>query len=174
MNTDLDQDLYRDGIDIATAAAWINQQLASSWAACWHEHLPAITALHKRVGEPAYGLYNRELFAPVQARLDAAGLVCRPALPGTLPLSEEDWGPEDHRERRMWTLLHDPNGSPMGAVVTRFFHDHTRLRLPAPPTVVAVSEVDHDRIRQIVLQDPSMWPRSLPGPAAGNARPVTR
>ncbi len=117
-----------------------------------------ISEAYQRMGEPAYGLYNRELFAPIQARLSAAGLLCKPPLPGTLPLSEEDWGPEDHRERRMWTLLHDERGTRIGAIVTRFFHDHTQLRLPEPPTAVGLSEVGHDQIRQIVVQDPTTWP----------------
>lgn len=140
--------------DIHAVAAWIDGQIAETWEIRWHEHLPAITALHETRGEPAYGLYNRVLFAPVQERLVAAGVTASPALPGTLPLSAEDWGPQDHRERRMWTLVRDRDGALLGAVVTRFFHDHTALRLPARPSVVGLAEVDHDRIRAIVAQDP--------------------
>jgi len=158
MSTDLDRCLHEDGRSIATVAAWVAHELASSWQASWQDHLPMIREAYQRMGEPAYGLYNRELFVPIQARLTAAGLVCKPPLPGTLPLSEEDWGPEDYRERRMWTLLYDEHGTKIGAIVTRFFHDHTQLRLPEPPTAVGLSEVDHDRIRQIVVQDPSTWP----------------
>ena len=158
MSTNLNRRLDRDGRSVATVAGWVAEQLASSWQTSWQDHLPMISQAYKRMGEPAYGLYNRELFAPIQARLTAAGLVCKPAMPGTLPLSEEDWGPEDHRDRRMWTLLYDEQGPGIGTIVTRFFHDHTQLRLPEPPTVVGLSEVDHDRIRQIVVQDPSTWP----------------
>lgn len=156
--TTLDQCLARDGRSIATVAGWIRRQLASTWEASWSEHLPAVTRAYERMGEPAYGVYNRELFAPIQSQLTPSGLTCTPALPGTLPLSEEEWGPEDHRERRMWTLLHDEHRTALGAVVTRFFHDHTRLRLPQPPTVAGLAEVDHDRIRSIVLTDPLTWP----------------
>jgi len=158
MSTNLDRRLDRDGRSIAAVAGWVAQELASTWEVSWQDHLPMVSEAYQRMGEPAYGLYNRELFAPLQARLAAAGLVCKPPLPGTLPLSEEDWGPQDHRERRMWTLLHDEHGTAIGAIVTRFFHDHTQLRLPAPPTAVGLAEVNHDQIRQIVLQDPSTWP----------------
>lgn len=143
---------------IATTAAWIDEQLAATWESTWQQHLPAITAMHERMGEPAYALYNRELFTPVQRRLADTGVTCRPVLPGTLPLSEEEWGPQDHRERRMWTLLRDADDQPVGAVVTRFFHDHTQLRLPDRPSVVGLAETDHDRIRAIILQDRSTWP----------------
>ncbi len=158
MCTDLDRCLHEGGRNVVTVADWVAQELASSWQASWQAHLPMISEAYQRMGEPAYGLYNRELFVPIQARLAVAGLSCKPPLPGTLPLSEEDWGPEDHRERRMWTLLYDEQGRKIGAIVTRFFHDHTQLRLPEPPTAVGLSEVDHDRIRQIVVQDPSTWP----------------
>ena len=162
MSTNLNRRLDRDGRSVATVAGWVAEQLASSWQTSWQDHLPMISQAYKRMGEPAYGLYNRELFAPIQARLTAAGLVCKPPLPGTLPLSEEDWGPEHHRERRMWTLLHDEHRTQLGAIVTRFFHDHTQLRLPEPPTAVGLCEVDHDRIRQIVVQDPATWPPARP------------
>ncbi len=158
MTTYLDQQLQRDGRSVATVADWIRRQLASTWESSWNEHLPMITDLYERCGEPAYGLYNRELFAPIQQQLVATGMICKPPLPGTLPLSEEDWGSDDHRERRMWTLLYDERRVKMGAIVTRFFHDHTELRLPEPPTVAGLTEIDHDRIREIILQDRSTWP----------------
>lgn len=172
MTADLEQRLLADGRSLATAADWIRAQLDRTWDATWREHLPRIRGVYERRGEPAYGLYNRELFAPIQRDLAASGLRCAPSLPGTLPLSEEEWGTENHRERRMWTLLHDERGRKLGAVVTRFFHDHTQLRLPQPPTAVGIPEVEHDRIRAIVLQDPSTWPSSrvLPRSATTDRR----
>lgn len=167
MNTELTRHLVAEGRTLATAAEWINGQLDRSWEATWREHLPRIREVYERMGEPAYGVYNRELFAPIQRDLAAAGLRCAPSLPGTLPLSEEEWGPEEHRERRMWTLLNDEEGGPLGAVVTRFFHDHTQLRLPQPPTAFGLPEVEHDRIRAIVRQDPSTWPACGAVPTSG-------
>lgn len=172
MTGDLGQGLTDAGRSLETAAAWISAQLDRTWEPTWRQKLPQIQEVYERMGEPAYGVYNRELFAPIQHELAAAGLRCAPSLPGSLPLSEEEWGAEDHRERRMWTLLHDEQGRELGAIVTRFFHDHTQLRLPEPPTAVGLPEVEHDRIRAIVLQDPSTWPtcRALPTSAPATDR----
>jgi hypothetical protein len=133
--------------------------LDDRWDAAWQEQLPQLTEAWERIGEPAYGLYNRELFRPVQKALEATGLTCSPRLPGNMDLSEEDWGPEDHRERRMWTLLVDREDGEreLGALVVRFYHDHTELRLPDKPSMEAVHETDHDVIRDIVVQDPRSW-----------------
>lgn len=174
MSTELMRNLVAEGRTLATVADWINGQLDRRWEATWREHLPRIREVYERMGEPAYGVYNRELFAPLQRDLAATGLRCAPPLPGTLPLSEEEWGSEDHRERRMWTLVTDGAGGPLGAIVTRFFHDHTELRLPEPPTAVGLSEVEHDRIREIVLQDPSSWPSCRPATPSGSTDGRTR
>jgi len=75
MSTNLDRRLDRDGRSIAAVAGWVAQELASTWEASWQRHLPMVSEAYQRMGEPAYGLYNRELFAPLQARLTAAGLI---------------------------------------------------------------------------------------------------
>jgi hypothetical protein len=151
--------LHRDGRTVQTVAAWIRSRLDASWQDSWQRQLPELTAAWERIGEPAYGLYNRELFRPIQRELEEQGLTCAPRLPGTLELSEEDWGPEDFRERRMWTLLLDreTGGGALGALVVRFYHDHTELRLADKPSMEAVEEVDHGVIRDIVVQDPEHW-----------------
>lgn len=149
--------LAAHGLNVRTISAWMADEIAVTWEPIWTTNHPEIRAAYGRIGEPAYGIYNRELFRPVQRQLDLTGMTCSPRLPGTLPLSEEEWGAEDHRERRMWTLLLDGHRAPVGAIVTRFFHDHTRLRLPQPPTVVGLTETDHDRIRALVLAGGEAW-----------------
>src|SRR2546421_12781067 len=111
----------------------------------------------EQIGEPAYGIYNRELFRPIQEALERESFACQPRLPGNRSLAEERWGPEYFRERRMWTLLVDTGGRELGALVTRFFHDHTQLRLPRPPTIKGLPETSHDRIRSLALEGPEHW-----------------
>jgi len=142
---------------LVTVAEWIGGRLHDEWLASWNEQLPRLTEAWERIGEPAYGIYNRELFRAIQVELDAEGFTCSPRLPGNLDNSEEHWGPEDFRERRMWTILRDSTGTSLGALVTRFFHDHTLLRLPAAPIMEAVAQTDHDRIRATVMLDPRQW-----------------
>jgi hypothetical protein len=157
MTTPLAHRLRRDGRSLATVASWAGEWLDAQWEQTWQQQLPQLRQLWTRIGEPAYGTYNRELFRPAQEILQQEGFTCDPRLPGNLALSEELWGPQDHRERRMWTLLLD-DGRELGALVTRFFHDHTELRLPEPPTMVGLPETDHDAIRSIVIQAAERWP----------------
>lgn len=156
---DLAERLQQDGRTVHTVAAWIRSRLDEQWWNAWQQQQPELIEAWHRIGEPAYGLYNRELFRPVQRELEGAGLTCAPRLPGSMQFSEEEWGPEDFRERRMWTLLTDPEdgGRELGALVVRFFHDHTELRLPDKPSMEAVAETDHDLIRDIVVKDPEHW-----------------
>jgi hypothetical protein len=146
-----------DGRTLATVTAWAKGRLARRWSPTWEANLEHLADLFETHGEPAYGVYNRELFRPIHRQLTEAGFPCRPVLPGTMPLSVERWGPEDHRERRMWTLVHDGEVV-LGALVTRFFHDHTDFRLPLPPMIEGLPESDHDAIRALVIEDPAGWP----------------
>jgi hypothetical protein len=160
MTVTLADRLDRDGRSVATVADWVNQRLDRDWKVVWDDHLDHLRTLFDTVGEPAYGAYNQALYRSIQQALNRQGLTCRPPLPGSLPLSEERWGTEDHRERRMWTLLFDRDDQVLGAIVTRFFHDHTELRLPRPPTVDGLAETDHETSRAIIVQDPRRWSRS--------------
>jgi hypothetical protein len=46
-------------------------------------------------------------------------------------------------------LQHD-QGKPLGTIVTRFFHDHTQLRIPQQPIMLALEETNPDAISQII------------------------
>jgi hypothetical protein len=158
MATTLPDLIGRDGRTLAAVTGWLQDQLAVIWEPAWSSQLPELQHAFDTIGEPAYGMYNRELYRPLQSELKAHGFSCDPRLPGSLPLSEEWWGEETDRERRMWTLLVDrQEGRTLGALVTRFFHDHTMLRLPLPPQMESVPQTDHDVIREIVVQDPETW-----------------
>jgi hypothetical protein len=147
----LDHRLATSGRTAETVAAWLGDRLHDGWEESWRSQLSEIERVWERAGDPAYGVYVRGLFRPFDEELAAAGLACRPRLPGTLDGSEERWGPPEHRERRMWSVLREADGRELGALVTRFFHDHTRLRIPEPPAVVALRHVDADEIREAVL-----------------------
>jgi hypothetical protein len=143
-------EIARGGMTIETVARWLNAHTEESWRAVWAANLPALERAYQRSGEPAYGVYGRDLFQPADSELRGAGLVCEPSLPGSYQLSVERWGPPSDRERRLWSVVRKSDGDPLGALVTRFFHDHTRLRLPRSPTVFAVGGTDHDAIRAAV------------------------
>jgi hypothetical protein len=130
---------------------WVQAYLDDEWMVVWEVQLAKLTRIYEREGEAAYGLYSRRLFVPVRDALAEAGVTCRPALPGTFELSEERWGYLACRERRLWSVLRRPESDPLGAIVTRFFHDHTRLRVPKAPVVFAVEGRDLRAIRHHAL-----------------------
>ncbi|WP_425517361.1 DUF6022 family protein [Paenibacillus solanacearum] len=101
-------------------------------------------------GDSAYGFFCLKLFEPLVAEMVRAGFVPRPVFPGTFPQSEEHWGPWEDRERRFWSVIRQENGQPLGTLVTRVHHDHTRLRLPRPPQVFVIHETDPTLISHVI------------------------
>jgi hypothetical protein len=116
----------------------------------FQQHLAVLEEIRARVGEQVYARYGQELFRPLADEFKQAGLICDPAFPGTFPLSREQWGPEEDRERRFWCVLHQENGGTLGTLITRYFHDHTRLRIPRPPVVLACAQTNQTVIAQMV------------------------
>ncbi len=133
-------------------AEWVQSYVDEHWEASWQEQLPRVEAAYDRVGEPAYGVYSRGLFRPIEDELMRAQLECDPILPGTFELSEERGGPLRNRERRLWSVVKAEDGPDLGALLTCFFHDHTRLRLPRSPVVLALEQTDHRAIRRIAAR----------------------
>jgi hypothetical protein len=149
----LEQTLATSGRTVQAVAEWLGAYLGQCSEESWRQQLPDLRLVYERAGEPAYGVYVRDLFRPAEAELRSAGLACRPRLPGTLAGSEERWGPPRERERRMWSVVGEADGRELGTIVTRFFHDHTRLRLPRPPAVIALEQTADEEIRQAVLTE---------------------
>ncbi len=106
----------------------------------------------KKSGDRAYGIYCFNLFKPLQERLEQAEILPKPMLPGSFSQSVEQWGSWENRERRFWSLLERKDGKRLGAIITRFYHDHTRLRLPKKPDIIALTEVDEEAIKKHLLR----------------------
>ncbi len=59
-----------------------------------------------------------------------------------LQKNTEQWGPEEKRERGFWCVLRNAQGEALGALVTRFIHDETQLRMPHL-IVLPCTQTDH-------------------------------
>jgi hypothetical protein len=57
------------------------------------------------------------------------------------------------RERRFWCVLRQENGEALGTLITRFFHDHTRFRIPRTPQVLTLAATDSAAIEQAMIRD---------------------
>lgn len=135
----LEEWLAERGEDTAWAiAGYIEAYIGERWEPVLRQDREALLRLFDRAGEgAAYGTYAQKLFRPVHQRLKDAGFRAEPAFPGTLSTSRE-WGPPEERERWMWSVLRRAGGAPVGTIVTRLSHDHTRFHIPRPPGVLAL------------------------------------
>ena len=134
---------------IQTLGSYIQQYIDEQWQKVLEQSWEELIRLYDQVGEPAYGRYAQRLFRPIQEQLKQAGFASSPSFPGALPFSRE-WGPLQERVRWMWSVVRPVQGAPIGTIVIRLAHDHTRFRLPHPPGVIAIEEIDPDAILQAV------------------------
>jgi hypothetical protein len=138
------------GRSIETAAAYAQQYLDEHCQQILQDHRSELEAIRDQAGDRAYASYARKLFGPLYDEFKEARLTCDPGLPGSFPLSREQWGPQEQRERRFWCVLREENGAELGTLVTRFFHDHTQLRIPRSPAVLGWEQTNQTIIAQMV------------------------
>lgn len=148
---------------MSTLKAHVQQKVDQSWQQIRDEHLPELEKIFAKGGDSAYGYYCRKLFEPIHAELMDAGIIPRPLMPGSFPQSEEHWGPWVERERRFWSVLQQSHGRVLGTLVTRIFHDHSRLRIPRPPQVYTISVTEPDQITPIIIHLSPEHAEALPG-----------
>lgn len=134
-------------VTAAALAEYVGQYVRDRWREVLREHRDKLLDTFERYGEPAYGTYFTTLMRPMRREFEAAGLTTEPAFPGALPYSVEGWGgPMDDRERAMWFVVRRRGRAPIGTIVVRFFHDHTRFRIPRAPRVIALDVTDPEEI----------------------------
>ncbi|RXZ81003.1 hypothetical protein EBB07_16335 [Paenibacillaceae bacterium] len=134
---------------------YVQQEIDQHWQQVREDYLQELENIFAKGGDSAYGFYCRKLFDPITAELMNAGIIPRPIMPGLFIHSEEHWGSWEDRERRFWTVLQQGNGNTLGTLVSRIFHDHSRLRIPRSPQVYVIGETEPDKIaHMIVNMDP--------------------
>lgn len=149
----------RDELTTAYVADFVRGYVRERWRAVLEQQYDKLLDAYERVGEPAYGVYFTALMRPLRQEFAAAGLITEPAFPGALQHSVEDWaGPMDDRERSMWFVVRRERKPPLGTIVVRFSHDHTRFRVPRAPGVIALDETDPEDIVEVLTGGaPSDW-----------------
>ena len=120
---------------------YIEAQIAQSWQHVLETRHDRLLDTYHRLGEMVYGAYGEFLFRPVRQQLKQAGFRMTPRLPGEFNISRE-WGPEEARQRWMWSTISGPDGKAIGTIVVKYFHDHTQFRVPRPPEILALTEAD--------------------------------
>jgi hypothetical protein len=125
--------------DIHTLGRYIQQHIHEHWEAVYQSTQPEMLERYAEIGDSVYGIYGAHLFRPVHAELKQAGLRATPRLPGNFSISRE-WGPEDERQRWMWSKISTTEDAAVGTIVTIFYHDHLQIRIPRAFQVIALEE----------------------------------
>ncbi|HEY1354349.1 MAG TPA: DUF6022 family protein [Ktedonobacteraceae bacterium] len=126
-------------VTIQTLASYSRQYLQQRWEAVLQADEEDLRRVFAKAGEVAYGMYGRSLLQPLLTQFSEAEFVYEGA---NFSTSIEHWGPPEERERCMWCVLKTNRQPPqaLGTLVFRIFHDHTRFRLPSPPSLLTLAE----------------------------------
>ncbi|WP_096185605.1 DUF6022 family protein [Evansella halocellulosilytica] len=150
MKISLADEISRNGRTIEVFTDYLQKYIDQHWVKVWERDLQDLERVYANGGDKAYGLFMSKLFRPLAVECRETGFIPKPILPGDFSQSEEHWGPWEERERRFWTVIHE-NDNPIGTVVTSFFHDHTRLRVPKPPQLCSLKQTDHSDVSKLIM-----------------------
>ncbi len=134
-------------ITIHTLASYVRGAIQERWEVVLQENLPDLLTLFEKAGESTYGVYSQKLLGPLFEQIGRAGFHLEDIRGTPPPNSVEYWGPPEERERCAWLIVKQADGSPLGTLVYRFFHDHTRFRIPRAPGILALQETEESAIR---------------------------
>jgi hypothetical protein len=128
-----------NGRDIHSLARYIQRHVDEHWEAIYNDTRPEMVDKFPQIGDTVYGIYGSHLFKPVHDQLKQVGLRATPRLPGHF-MSSREWGPEDERQRWMWSKITLDNGAAVGTIAVAFYHDHNEIRIPRAFKIVALDE----------------------------------
>lgn len=107
----------------------MNQFVQQQWDLILKENHDELIEHFRTIGEPAYGVYLNKLLKPIFKQLTDAGLNVKPGF--IMPNSIEHWGPPEERERCIWCVVRKKDETPLGTLVLRMFHSHTKFDVPS-------------------------------------------
>lgn len=156
-------------ITIHTLASYTRLHLQEQWEPVLLEHQEDLLRVFEKAGEVAYGMFGRSLLQPLLEQIYQAGFSYEG---GNFSTSIEHWGPPEERERCMWCVVKSgaQGGEPLGTLVFRIFHDHTRFRLPYPPALLTLEETTTSAIietlsRAFIRKDHTSYEGTFQGKA---------
>ncbi|MBV9786704.1 MAG: hypothetical protein JOZ51_00910 [Chloroflexi bacterium] len=124
---------------------FIEAQIAENWQRVLETRHDRLIDTYHRLGEMVYGAYGEFLFRPIRQEIKQAGFRLAPRLPGEFDISRE-WGTEEDRQRWMWSTVSTADGTAIGTIVVKYYHDHTEFRVPRPPAILALTETGKDAV----------------------------
>ncbi|WP_019392393.1 DUF6022 family protein [Priestia filamentosa] len=137
-------------ITIRNLARYMNQFVQQQWDLILKENHDELIDHFRTIGEPAYGVYLNKLLKPIFKQLTDAGLNVKPGF--IMPNSIEHWGPPEERERCIWCVVRKKDETPLGTLVLRMFHSHTKFDVPRAPNFFSLEEVKKEAIIKAISQ----------------------
>jgi hypothetical protein len=134
-------------VTIHTLASYLRESIQERWEAVLQENLPELLQLFVKVGESSYLVYGQKLLGPIFEQIIRAGFSLEGGGGSPPTNSVEHWGPPEERERCIWYIVKQADGIALGTLVNRFFHDHTRFRIPRAPGILTLQETEESAIR---------------------------
>jgi hypothetical protein len=125
--------------DIQTIGQHIQQHIHENWERIYHNLHEEMVRRYPEIGDSVYGLYGQQLFRPVHDHFKQVGLRAIPRLPGSF-INSREWGPEEERQRWMWSKIVSAEGAAVGTIVTIFYHDHLQIHIPRAFDLIALPE----------------------------------
>lgn len=137
-------------IKIQNIAKYFNQYIKEHWELTLEENYEELSHTFNEIGEPTYGRYLLKLLSPIFNEMTKGGLIMKPGF--ILPNSTEHWGPPEERERCMWCVVKRKGETPLGTLVLRMFHSHTKFAIPRAPEFFSLEEVEKEAIIKAISQ----------------------
>lgn len=123
--------------DIHAIAQYIQRYVDEQWETVYQNTRDEMVKRYDEIGDSVYGIYGSRLFRHIHDQLRDMGLRATPRLPGNFESSRE-WGPEDDRQRWMWSKIATKDDEAIGTIVVAFYHDHYQIRIPRPFKIIAL------------------------------------
>ncbi|RAL26903.1 DUF6022 family protein [Thermoflavimicrobium daqui] len=135
---------FKPGMSIKEIGSLIEDYVTAHWQKVLEENYDLLLQSFKKIGEPTYGIYLKKLMTPVFEQLFKAGFQFKSIL--NLHDSLEEWGPQENRDRMLWSVVKDQENNPIGTFIIELFHSHTQFAIPSMPRVFVLEEIERENI----------------------------
>ncbi|WP_037465586.1 DUF6022 family protein [Shimazuella kribbensis] len=115
-----------------------------TWGAVLHHNQEDLQQIFAKYGDRAYGVYVQKFMEPIQNQLLDAGFIVKTGF--NMADSIENWGPPEERERCIWYVIKQNDGTPLGTLVLQLYHSHTQFSLPKAPHIFSLEVTERDEI----------------------------
>ncbi|MCH5585003.1 DUF6022 family protein [Shimazuella sp. AN120528] len=139
--------------NINSITRYAKQYVKETWETVLHENQQELQQIFEKYGDRAYGVYVQKFMEPIQNELLDTGFSVKKGF--QMGDSIENWGPPEERERCIWYVIKQNDGTPLGTLVLQLYHSHTRFHLPKTPHIFSLEVTERDEIMEVLSLAPT-------------------